>query len=420
MLSALLKGLFYLIVLPAALGLSGWQGWRWWSWANAGNEGLSASVVRSEDANAPEGELGTSAEREIIDQSPVRVEIEPGTSAQQIGADLARLGLIRSPAAWNLWTRMQSLQGRDGGFLAGTYQIPPGQPMAAIAEQIWRGDVVEGSLTIPEGWSVEDIVAYFVEQGLGSEAEVREALRQVDTAEFTWLPTETFDQPEQRFEGFLYPDTYITAEGVTTDQIVRQMLRRFEELALPAYQQADSPYSLLEWVTLASIVERESVVAEERDLIAAVFARRLREGIPLGADPTVEYALGIRQTPERPLTYAEVETDSPYNTYVNAGLPPGPISNPGIKSLESSLNPPGTEYLYFVARYDGTHVFSRTLAEHQRAQGQIRDRIDRQPPQTAGPTEAESAPAGEDADTDAPTNTASPDSASTANPSTAN
>ncbi|MGF1514769.1 MAG: endolytic transglycosylase MltG [Elainellaceae cyanobacterium] len=387
MLSALLRGLFYLVVLPAALGLSGWQGWRWWSWATAGAEPRIADVEPLEPLDAspdgPDGPDGpNSRQRETAQARVIQFEIEPGTSAQQIGSDLAQRGIIRSPAAWNLWTRLQSLLGREGGFLAGTYTLSPGQPMEAIAEKIWRGEVVENSLTIPEGWSVEDVVAYLVEQGLGSEAVVREALRQVDTSEFTWLPRETFAQPEQRFEGFLYPDTYVTAEGVTTEQIVRQMLRRFEELALPAYQQADSPYSLLEWVTLASIVERESVVDDERDLIAAVFARRLEEDIPLGADPTVEYALGIRQTPERPLTYAEVETDSPYNTYVNAGLPPGPISNPGIESLEASLNPSDTEYLYFVARYDGTHVFSRTLAEHQRAQSQIRDRVDRQPAET--------------------------------------
>ncbi len=382
MLSGIVKGLFYLIILPVALGLSGWQGWSWWSWAT------NAQAERpSEDLDADPG-LDPDEGSNLGGEALVRVEIEPGTSAQQIGLDLTRLGIIRSPAAWNLWTRMQSLQGRDGGFLAGTYQIASNQPMEAIAEQIWRGEVVVGSLTIPEGWSVADIVAYFVEQDLGSEAEVREALRQVDPAEFPWLPKESYSQPEQQFEGFLYPDTYVTAEGVTPEQVIRQMLQRFEELALPAYQQSNSAYSLLEWVTLASIVERESVVDDERDVIAAVFARRLEEGIPLGADPTVEYALGIRQTPERPLTYAEVETDSPYNTYVNAGLPPGPISNPGIASLESSLDPPDTEFLYFVARYDGTHVFSRTLAEHQRAQGQIRDRVDQGRQPVAPATEA--------------------------------
>ena len=123
-------------------------------------------------------------------------------------------------------------------------------------------------------------------------------------------------------------------------------------------------------------VVAEAVIPDERSEIAAVFNRRLAEAIPLGADPTVEYGLGVTQTPERPLTLAQVNTPSPYNTYINVGLPPTPIANPGLPSLEASLAPPPTEYLYFVARYDGTHVFSRTLAEHEAAQARIRDAID--------------------------------------------
>ena len=411
MLSAAVRGLFYFLVLPAALLLSGWQGWRWWSWA-AATGGTATDSAADAEVAAPEGgedgELDDGvAETDsaaVATGETVRLTIEPGTSAQQIGYDLRQLGAIRSMAAWNLWTRLQDLQGREGGFLAGTYEIAPDQPMAAIAEQIWRGEVVEGSLTIPEGWSVEDIVAHLVDQELGSETEVRDALRQIDPTEFRWLPDESFAQPEQRFEGFLYPDTYIITEAATPEQVIRQMLQRFEELALPVYEQGSSRYSLLEWVTLASIVEREAVVDDERQLIASVFARRLREGIPLGADPTVEYGLGIRQTPDRPLTYAEVQTDSPYNTYINPGLPPGPISNPGVESLKVSMDPPDTEFLYFVARYDGTHVFSRTLREHQRAQGQIRDRIDGvAPAPDPGPSAApDTAPSTAEPDTAAP------------------
>jgi UPF0755 protein len=122
---------------------------------------------------------------------------------------------------------------------------------------------------------------------------------------------------------------------------------------------------------LASIVEREAAVPEERALIAGVFLNRLKKGMPLGADPTVEYALNIQQTPDRRLTLAEVRTPSPYNTYLTPGLPPGPIASPGLASLKAVLEPEETDYLYFVARYDGTHVFSKTLAEHEAAQRQI-------------------------------------------------
>jgi UPF0755 protein len=185
-------------------------------------------------------------------------------------------------------------------------------------------------------------------------------------------------------EGYLFPDTYhlpLLPYGTESAQIqaqllVEKMIQQFMQVALPLYRNADFsqlpvPLSLHEWVTLSSIVEKEAVVPEERSLIAGVFLNRLQQGIPLGADPTVEYAFNIRQTPERRLTWAEVQRPSPYNTYLNAGLPPGPIASPGLASLEATLDPEQTDYLYFVARYDGTHVFSKTLADHEAAQRQI-------------------------------------------------
>ncbi|MEO1070350.1 MAG: endolytic transglycosylase MltG, partial [Cyanobacteria bacterium J06638_6] len=151
---------------------------------------------------------------------------------------------------------------------------------------------------------------------------------------------------------------------------------RFETAALPIYQQTQTDLSLLEWATLASIVEKEAVVPDERTLIAGVFTNRLAQNIPLGADPTVEYGLGIVQTKETPLTFNQVGTPSPYNTYLNPGLPPTPIASAGKASLEATLAPAPTDYLFFVARYDGTHVFSRTLAEHENARDNIRATID--------------------------------------------
>jgi UPF0755 protein len=214
------------------------------------------------------------------------------------------------------------------------------------------------------------MAAFFEERNFFSAEEFIAATQQIPRAKYSWLPAGIV-----QLEGFLYPDTYEVAGLVTPQSVIDQMLTRFEQVALPIYEQgaADSPYSLLEWVTLSSIVEREAVITEERPLIASVFARRLREGIALGADPTVEYALGVRQTEDQTLTFDQVNTPSPYNTYVNAGLPPGPIASPGLSSLEASLAPSDTEYLYFVARYDGTHVFSRTLAEHEAAQAAIQD-----------------------------------------------
>lgn len=360
------KWLFYLFVLPAALIVSGWQGWLWWSWAAAPIEPADSETTSSSELSP----------RADAARATVQINIPEGTSARQIGQDLESAGLIRSTIAWNVWTRWQTVRDRQGGFLAGTYILSPTESMVAIANRIWLGDVAETSFTVPEGWSVADIAADLEAKGLMGADEFLQASRRISSTAYAWLPVEVFEADGANLEGFLYPDTYQVTTDTTPDQLIEQMLDRFAQLALPLYSPPQTPYSLMEWVTLASIVEKETVVEAERDTIAAVFARRLRQGMPLGADPTVEYALGIRQTPEQPLTIADVQVDSPYNTYRFAGLPPGPIANPGLPSLEASLDPPDTEFLYFVARYDGTHVFSRTLAEHEEAQAAIRSEVD--------------------------------------------
>jgi UPF0755 protein len=350
------KWFFYLLLLPAVLGVSAWQGWAWWSWASA------PAAARA--ADAPAGQ-----------DKAVQIRVAEGTTAQQIGEDLQAAGLIRSLDAWNLWTKLQSLQNRAGSFQAGTYEISPSESLPDIANKLWEGNVVERSFTIPEGWSIQQMSAYFAGQGLFSADEFVAATKQVPRDRFPWLPENL-----TTLEGFLYPDTYKFAGQLTAKGVVDQMLAQFEQVALPLYQQAQgqTPYSLMQWVTLSSIVEKEAAVSQERPQIASVFAKRLREKIPLASDPTVEYGLGIRQTKEQPLTLAQVNTPSPYNTYLNPDLPPSPIASPGRASLEASINPPDTEYLYFVARYDGTHVFSKTLAEHEAAQGTIRDGVEAQ------------------------------------------
>lgn len=353
------KGFFYLLLLPVTLGICGWQGWSWWSWASAPPQ---PDVSGATPGNEPD--------------KRVLIKIPEGTSGQQIGYDLEAAGLIRSATAWNLWTRWQTLSGKTGGFQAGTYELSPTQPLEEVALQIWNGQVLQSSFTIPEGWSIQQMAEAFEERGFFSADAFVAATRQIPKDQYPWLPANL-----PHLEGFLYPDTYqLPSEQITAEGIVRLMLDRFEQVALPVYQenQNRSGLTLLEWVTFASIVEKEAVVESERGTIAGVFANRLREGIPLAADPTVEYALGIRQTVEQPLTFAQVATPSPYNTYVNQGLPPTPIASPGLASLEATLYPEPTDYLFFVARYDGTHVFSRTQAEHEAAQSAIRDEVEAQ------------------------------------------
>lgn len=340
------------LLLLAAIGVVGWRGWSWWT-----------------AANAPPIAAGTPTKT-------VKLRVPQGSSAQEIGRDLQALGVIRSTTAWDLWARWLILHEPQGGFKAGVYQLSQTEPLTAVAAKIWSGDVVRSSYTIPEGWSLRQMATYFEEQGFFSAQAFLAAVRTFPTAQYAWLPTNA-SPGKQSLEGYLYPDTYDVSEGAMQPEVVlKQMLDRFEQVALPLYQKGRGQTALnfTQWVTLASIVEKEAVIASERPRIAGVFVNRLRKQIPLGADPTVEYGLGIQQTPDQPLTLEQVRTPSPYNTYLNTGLPPTPIASPGLASLKATLNPENTAFLYFVARYDGTHVFSRTLAEHQAAQVEIQDK----------------------------------------------
>ncbi len=341
---------FAVLILPLLVGSGSWL---WWK-----------SVIR------PVQPL------ETVQPSHQHIQIQEGLSAQEIGVDLKTAGLIRSLTAWKLWTRWSGFWDRQGGFQAGTYALSPQATLPQIAAKVWSGKVVQDKFTIPEGWSLKQMAAYFEDQGWFTAQEFLDATNQVDRARYPWLP------PDLPFlEGFLYPDTYqLPIDQRTPMDVVEIMLDRFEQVALPIYNQQTLPseLSLLEWVTLASIVEQEAVIAKERPLIAGVFWNRLQQGIALGADPTVEYGLGVTQTPDQPLTLAQVNTPSPYNTYINAGLPPTPIASPGLASFKATQSPTQTDYLYFVARYDGTHVFSRTLREHINAQARIRDQQDTQ------------------------------------------
>ena len=348
----------FILGLPVTLGLCASASWAWWS-----------------RASAPPQLTAPSTANEIAKTTAVQIRIPSGTATQEIGQDLEALGLIRSNLAWDLWGRWLHWQDSKGGFKAGTYQLSPTQPLSEIADKIWNGKVVQQSFTIPEGWSLRQMAAYFEAQGFFPAKDFMVAASQIERSQHPWLPA---DLPH--LEGFLYPDTYqLNGDRITPQAVVDQMLNRFEQLALPLYQQgknqnegSPNKRNLLQWVTLASIVEKEAVVPTERARIAGVFSLRLRQGQSLGADPTVEYGLGIRQTADRPLTLAQVNTPSPYNTYLNPGLPPTPIASPGLASLKAALYPENTSYLYFVARYDGTHVFSHTLSEHEAAQAAIR------------------------------------------------
>jgi UPF0755 protein len=335
----------FLPISIAVAALLGWAGWQ------------SAIAPVSGNSNSN----GTPKQMQFT--------VEPGVSGNELGGQLADAGLVKSLNAWKLWTKFKQANDSTGGFKAGTYQLSPEESLTDIASKIWDGKIMQVNFTIPEGWSTMQMGEYFESQGYFSAAEFAETVKNIPYDKYPWLP-----QDLPILEGFLYPDTYKISSDLTNDPqaIINTMLTRFEKTALPVYEAAKPDMSLLDWVTLSSIVEKEAVVDKERTLIAGVFTARLNQGIKLESDPTVEYGLGIRQTADQPLTYSQVGTPSPYNTYMNTGLTPTPIAAPGIASLQATLNPDRTDYLFFVARYDGTHVFSKTLSEHETATKEIR------------------------------------------------
>ncbi len=342
------KWLYLLALVSALLGISAGLGWAWWN-----RESAPIAAPSSTAAN-----------------KAVKIQISPGMASPQIGSKLQAAGLIRSSNAWKLWARWLSFQDKQGGFKSGIYQLSPTQSLPEIANEIWKGSVIQLDFTIPEGWSIQQMGNYFESQGFFKAQEFVAAAHNIPKDKYPWLPDGL-----PSLEGFLYPDTYkLASDNITPQAAIKQMLDRFEKSALPLYQQSNNHthLTLLQWTTLASIVEKEAEVPSERPIIAGVFTKRLQRKMRLESDPTVEYGLGIRQTAAQPLTLAQVKTASPYNTYLNAGLPPGPIASPGLGSLTATLEPANTDYLFFVARYDGSHVFSKTLSEHEAARRAIR------------------------------------------------
>ena len=297
------------------------------------------------------------------------VVVKPGSGVSAIADELEYRGLLRSSQAFSLWLR---LKGWDRSVKAGVYAISPAMSGREVASLLFAGRGEDERLTIPEGLSIGQVASLLDGVALGSGPRFRDwAHSPADfEGEFPWLAK----LPEKAsLEGFLFPDTYVIArtEGFERD-LVRMMLARFDQVVMPAFEARGEGHglSLHETVTLASIVEKEATVPTERATIAGVFFNRLKLHMPFGSDPTVEYVLKKHQGAQG-LSLKDVAVDSPYNTYKYPGLPPGPIANPGLASVEAVLRPEKTTFLYFVARGDGTHAFTRSYQEHLAAQRRI-------------------------------------------------
>jgi UPF0755 protein len=290
------------------------------------------------------------------DGTPVRVTIPPGSSLRTASDSLAHAGVVRWPTVFRLYA---AVGGRDRDIRAGEYRFRRGAAWSQILHDLTAGQGIEKRITIPEGYSIRQMVPVFA-AALGTRPEsLQVAVR--DSA----LRVEVGD-PAETLEGYLFPDTYRFPWGTPARVAVAEMVQRFADVWRPEWNQRLDTLHLTrhDVVTLASIVEEEARVDSERAIIAGVYYNRLRRGMPLQADPTVQYALGAHR--ERVL-YRDLNVDSPYNTYRHPGLPPGPISSPGRARLEAALYPADVPYLYFVALPDGHHDFSTTFREHQDA-----------------------------------------------------
>lgn len=297
-----------------------------------------------------------------VPSTPVRVVIPSGTTFRAAADSLERAGLIRSSRLFRLYAK---LGGRDRALKAGTYELSADAGWNELLTDLTEGRGLVASITIPEGFALADIVPLVARRLEVPVDSVQAAVRDSALRRELQVPTETL-------EGYIFPETYSFPVGTPARVAVAAMAREFERRWKPEWTArlaADSGMTRHELVTLASIVEKEARVADERPVIAAVYRNRLRVGMPLQADPTVQYALG--EHVDRVL-YKHLETDSPYNTYRNAGLPPGPIASPGSASLEAALFPAEVPYLYFVARPDGRHEFRTTFSEHTQAIARIR------------------------------------------------
>ena len=303
------------------------------------------------------------------DDTPVTFSVQPGESPSSIGERLEEMGLVPSARLFYAYVRYYGLGSR---LEAGDYQLRRNMTIPEIAEALQYGRIKEIEVTIPEGWRMEQTAQYLQQQGIMSaDAFLAAARSGVWDDKYEFLKDKP---PDASLEGYLFPDTYRLPVPATPEDLITRMLDNFSAKVSPEMRQraVEMGFTLYEVITLASIVEREAVVPEERSIIAGVYLNRLRKGMYLQADPTVQYAKGYDPATGRwwpSMTIEEMSTvQSPYNTFLHPGLPPGPICSPGLESIKAVLYPTETDYLFFFSRGDGSHIFAKTYEEHLKNQ----------------------------------------------------
>ena len=293
-------------------------------------------------------------------KTPVNIYIPADISARQVASILEENGVIRNQKAFLSYCRKEKL---DTALKPGHYTFNRSQALAEIAHSIAEGQVVKTKVTIPEGYSVKEIGAMLVEKRLCSEESWLEAIKADYSFEFLKnVPAGN----KYRLEGFLFPDTYYIEENTSSQEIINMMLQNFAQVWENdfAAQAKAKNMDVFETIILASLIEEEAMHDDERRTISGVITNRLRDGMYLQLCPTVLYCFDQKKTR---LNDADLDVESPYNTYRHPGLPPGPISNPGKASIAAALNPEKHSYYFYVSKGDGSHYFSRTFQEHLQA-----------------------------------------------------
>lgn len=292
---------------------------------------------------------------------PVTVEIPSGARLPEVAAILEDHGVVGNARLFHLYVRALRA---DRDLKAGTYQLETGSSMASALRRITRGEVMTVALSIPEGFAIWQMAPRIAAITGMRESAVQDSLLAGSMAEAAGVPGPTL-------EGYLFPDTYLFAQGVPLGDVVTAMVERYREVWTPERRALLEASDLdeREAATLASIIQAEARIVDEMPRISGVYNNRLDQSWPLEADPTVLYALGGYRAR---LLYAAIDSveDNPYNTYAHGGLPPGPIGSPGELAIDAALSPEEHDFMFFVARPDGSHVFTRSLAEHNSAKAE--------------------------------------------------
>lgn len=309
---------------------------------------------------------GSAPKRASFDDGQnIYVMVKPGMGANDIAAELVNLGVIDSKMRFWWLTK---IHGYGSQIKTGTYAFQAGMDENEVLQKLVAGDTTIIKFTIPEGFSVREIAKRLADAGLVDEQAFLAAAK--DFAPYPYMKK----QPNVQFaaEGFLFPDTYeLHSDAATPEGIMKMMAEDFDQRLTPAMRQqaAAMNLSIYNLITLASLVEKEARYDEDRPIIAQVFLKRLAIGMPLQSDTTLQYLMAA---PKEDVSIEDTKIQSPYNTYQVTGLPPGPIANPGLKSIEAVLHPAATDYLYFVADRQGHNHYSTNYADHEAIVEQVR------------------------------------------------